>query len=91
MDASPAGLYGNAGQGNYSAGKAGILGLAKAVAKEWGRCACRSRITSPVKCSRAVAVWSADTHIPSIDGLSAAGGDASSRRPFGLSSLRGFG
>ena len=34
---SVAGLFGNAGQANYSAGKAGIIGLTKALSKEWGR------------------------------------------------------
>lgn len=34
---SIAGLYGNAGQAGYSAGKSAILGLTKTLAKEWGR------------------------------------------------------
>ena len=34
---SIAGLDGNAGQANYAAAKAGVTGLTKALAKEWGR------------------------------------------------------
>ena len=34
---SISGLYGNAGQIGYSAGKAAILGVTKTMAKEWGR------------------------------------------------------
>ena len=34
---SVAGLYGNPGQSNYAAAKAGIVGLTKTLAKEWGR------------------------------------------------------
>ena len=34
---SLAGTGGNAGQANYSAAKAGVTGLTKALAKEWGR------------------------------------------------------
>ncbi|MFJ8577261.1 SDR family NAD(P)-dependent oxidoreductase [Micromonospora sp. NPDC093277] len=34
---SVAGLSGNAGQANYAAAKAGVTGLTKALAKEWGR------------------------------------------------------
>lgn len=34
---SMAGLFGNAGQLNYAAGKAGITGMTKTLAKEWGR------------------------------------------------------
>ena len=34
---STSGVYGNAGQANYSTAKAGIRGLTMALAKEWGR------------------------------------------------------
>ncbi|MEV4124500.1 SDR family oxidoreductase [Nocardia sp. NPDC049707] len=34
---SVAGLYGNAGQVNYSSAKAGIIGMTRTLAKEWGR------------------------------------------------------
>ncbi|HZP12366.1 MAG TPA: SDR family NAD(P)-dependent oxidoreductase [Nevskiaceae bacterium] len=34
---STSGVFGNAGQSNYSSAKAGIIGLTKAMAKEWGR------------------------------------------------------
>ncbi len=34
---SVSGVYGNAGQANYAAAKAGINGLTKGMAKEWGR------------------------------------------------------
>src|SRR2546425_997857 len=34
---SVSGVYGNAGQSNYSTAKAGITGLMKTLAKEWGR------------------------------------------------------
>jgi len=34
---STSGVYGNAGQANYAAAKAGINGLTKAMAKDWGR------------------------------------------------------
>jgi 3-oxoacyl-[acyl-carrier protein] reductase len=34
---STSGVYGNAGQTNYAAGKAGIVGITKTLAREWGR------------------------------------------------------
>ena len=34
---SLSGTFGNAGQANYAAGKAGIVGLTKTLAKEWGQ------------------------------------------------------
>ena len=34
---SVAGVYGNPGQSNYAAAKAGVIGLTKTLAKEWGR------------------------------------------------------
>jgi len=34
---SVSGVHGNAGQANYSAAKAGVVGLTKTLAKEWGR------------------------------------------------------
>ncbi|TXL81700.1 SDR family oxidoreductase [Vineibacter terrae] len=56
---SVSGVNGNAGQSNYSAAKAGIVGLTKAVSKEWGRYATtvnsvafgyiQTRLTMPLK------------------------------------------
>src|SRR5213080_1234765 len=34
---STSGMFGNAGQANYSAGKSGVVGLTKTLAKEWGQ------------------------------------------------------
>ena len=34
---SVSGTFGNAGQANYAAGKSGVIGLTKALAKEWGQ------------------------------------------------------
>ncbi len=60
---SVAGLGGNAGQANYSAAKAGIVGLTKALCKEWGRykvnvnCVAfgliRTRLTQPLSSGEA--------------------------------------
>ena len=54
---SVSGVYGNAGQVNYSTAKAGVTGLTKTLAKEWGRynvqvnCVCygfiETRLTEP--------------------------------------------
>ena len=54
---SVSGVYGNAGQVNYSTAKAGVTGLTKTLAKEWGRynvqvnCVCygfiETRLTAP--------------------------------------------
>jgi 3-oxoacyl-[acyl-carrier protein] reductase len=55
---SVSGVYGNAGQVNYSAGKAGITGVTKTLAKEWGRynvqvnCVCYGFIDTRLTASR---------------------------------------
>lgn len=62
---SISGLYGNAGQIGYSAGKAAIIGVTKTMAKEWGRynvnvnCVAfgliRTRMTAPIGSAESVA------------------------------------
>src|SRR6266852_403955 len=58
---SVAGVYGNAGQANYSTAKAGITGLTKTLAKEWGRynvqvnCVCYGFIETRLTASKEAA------------------------------------
>jgi 3-oxoacyl-[acyl-carrier protein] reductase len=44
---SVAGVYGNAGQSNYAATKAGIIGLSRSLAKEVGRYGIRVNVVAP--------------------------------------------
>jgi 3-oxoacyl-[acyl-carrier protein] reductase len=44
---SVVGVHGNAGQANYSASKAGMIGLAKSVAKEIGSRGVRANVIAP--------------------------------------------
>ncbi len=71
---SLAGLYGNAGQTNYSIGKAGIVGLTRTLCKEWGRykvnvnCVAfgyiKTRLTQPITEERAtIAVAGKDIQV----------------------------
>ena len=55
---SVSGVYGNAGQANYSTAKAGVTGLTKTLAKEWGRynvqvnCVCYGFIETRLSASK---------------------------------------
>jgi 3-oxoacyl-[acyl-carrier protein] reductase len=86
VNVSSASAYGNPGQANYSAAKAGIVGLTKTVAREWG----------PLKiCVNAVAFGFIDTRLTvdksdasaiEIDGRQIAVGVPAEARP-GLNAM----
>jgi NAD(P)-dependent dehydrogenase (short-subunit alcohol dehydrogenase family) len=55
MTTSPAGLYGNFGQANYAAAKAGVVGLARALAHEGARVGIRTNVVAPAAFTRLLA------------------------------------
>jgi len=70
---STSGIHGNIGQANYAAGKMGVLGLTKTIAKEWGAFGIRcnavvfgfieTRMTAPKESGRTITVGEQDVAI----------------------------
>ena len=52
MTSSPAGLYGNFGQTNYSAAKMGLVGFARAIKQEGGRKGVHANVIAPTAATR---------------------------------------
>jgi NAD(P)-dependent dehydrogenase (short-subunit alcohol dehydrogenase family) len=52
VTASPAGLFGNFGQTNYSAAKMGLVGFARAIGQEGGRKGVHANVISPTAATR---------------------------------------
>ena len=52
---STVGIHGNAGQANYSAAKAGVVGLVKSIAKEWGQ--------FQIRCNASRAQWTCTAYL----------------------------
>jgi 3-oxoacyl-[acyl-carrier protein] reductase len=79
---SMAGLFGNAGQVNYAAGKAGIVGMTQTLAKEWGRLGVtvnavafgliKTRLTASAAESETVSIEGRDIKVGVNPGLMAA-------------------
>lgn len=65
---SVAGLFGNAGQTGYSAGKAGIVGMTQTLAKEWGRILVTVNCVAYGLIQTRLAVSAAENVTTSIDG-----------------------
>jgi 3-oxoacyl-[acyl-carrier protein] reductase len=79
---SISGLGGNAGQVNYAAAKAGIVGMTRTLAKEWGRYRVnvnavafgliRTRLTEPVEAATTIDVQGREIKVGVNPGLLAA-------------------
>ncbi|MGW5680296.1 SDR family NAD(P)-dependent oxidoreductase, partial [Streptomyces sp. NPDC003860] len=66
---STSGYYGNLGQANYAAAKAGMIGLTKTLAKEWGRYGVNvNAVAFGFVLTRMTEVTAADNAMLSIDG-----------------------
>ncbi|MEU9609624.1 SDR family oxidoreductase [Streptomyces sp. NPDC048057] len=66
---STSGYYGNLGQANYAAAKAGMIGLTKTLAKEWGRYGVNvNAVAFGFVLTRMTEVTAADNATLSIDG-----------------------